>query len=198
MHISIEGFDGVGKTTVSTLVAAELDWVFVDKPLKHIFDPDGGITEYLRIRDYFNEISPRNKALSACFYGLGNMFLYEKFKDCNIVTDRHILSNYAWSGGTESMRIFEAIHSVIGSPTLTVILYADNDTITKRLRTRDTQDLDLKKLKHSEEIYSKMKFFAEKYKMPYIIIDTNTLSPNDVVSLIMAELKKRNIIDEHA
>ena len=195
MHVSIEGFDGVGKTTASHLLAGRLGFELVEKPLKYLFDTDSTNTNYLRIRDYVNEVSPSNRPLSACFYGLGNIYLYEKFKGKNIITDRHLLSNYAWSGSPESEPIFDAIIKAIVAPDFTFIVYGDAQTIRKRLMSRDEQDSDLKKIAKTEEIYKKMFAFAEKHKMPYFVIDTQDKSPDDIVSVMLVELKKRGLIN---
>jgi len=195
MHISIEGFDGVGKTTTSRLLAERLGFELVEKPLKYLFDTDGKDTNYLRIRDYVNEVSPSNRPFSACFYGLGNIYLYEKFKGKNIITDRHLLSNYAWSGSAESEQIFDAVFKAIGAPDFTFIIYGNAETIRKRLLTRDEQDSDLKKIPNTEEIYRKMVSFADIHKMPYYKIDTSELQPEDIVGMMLAELKKRGLIN---
>ena len=195
MHISIEGFDGVGKSTVSKILAERLGFRFVEKPLKNLLDPDGGYDEYLRIRDYFNKVSPENRPLSACFYGLGNLYLYEAFKDYDIVTDRHILSNYAWSYGEASADLFDVFYKILGAPDFTFILYADKTAVTNRLEKRDHEDPDLEKITKHEVIYSRMEFFAKKHRMPYRFIDTTDTSPEDVVDKMMDDLAKRGIID---
>jgi len=195
MHISIEGFDGVGKTTASCLLAEKLGFEFVEKPLKYLFDTDGTDVNYLRIRDYVNEVSPNNRPFSACFYALGNIYLYEKFKNKNIITDRHLLSNYAWSGAAESEPIFDAVFKTIGAPDFTFIIYGDAETIRRRLKTRDEQDSDLKKIAKTEEIYKKMIAFADGHKMPYRKIDTSDMKSEDVVGMMLAELEKRGLIN---
>ena len=194
MHISIEGFDGVGKTTASELLAKALGFTLVEKPLKYLLDPNGGDENYLRIRDYFNCVSPGNRPLSACFYGLGNLYLYERFKGENIITDRHILSNYAWSGSPESEPFFDAVYGAIGAPDFTFIVYGDAETIRRRLTSRDKKDSDLKKIGKVEEVYRKMCLFAEKHNMPYLLIDTRDKDPESIVRLMIKELSKRGII----
>jgi thymidylate kinase len=195
MHISIEGFDGIGKTTSARLLAERLGFELVEKPLKFLFDPDGGDENYLRIRDYVNDVSPHNRPFSACFYALGNIFLYEKFKEKNIITDRHILSNYAWSGATESESLFEALYKTIGAPDYTFIVYGDAETIKSRLLSRDTQDSDLKKISKSETIYEKMIDFAKKYKIPYSVIDTREKIPEQIVEIMLNKLKEMEIVN---
>jgi thymidylate kinase len=195
MHISIEGFDGVGKTTAARLLVERLGFSLVEKPLKYLFDQQGGDENYLRIRDYVNAKSAGNRPFSACFYALGNIFLYEQFKGQNIITDRHILSNYAWSGAPESEPIFDALYKTIGVPDFTFIIYGDAKTIEARLISRDTQDSDLKKISKSEIIYKKMTAFADAHKMPYLLIDTRDRVPEQVVDLMFETLIERSVIN---
>jgi len=194
MHISIEGFDGVGKTTAAKLLAEKTGFIFVEKPLKYLFDPNGGIKEYLRIRDYFNEISPQNPNLSACFYGLGNMYIYQKFKDQDIVTDRHILSNYAWSGTNESIAFFDTLYSIVNNPSFTFILYADAESILNRLQSRDAEDSDIKKVTKIKNIYEKMEYFAKKHNMPYLLLDSTNKSPEQIVDTMIETLRKEGVL----
>ena len=37
-HISIEGMDGVGKSTTCKLLAEKLGYIFVEKPLHYLLD----------------------------------------------------------------------------------------------------------------------------------------------------------------
>ena len=183
-HIAIEGMDGVGKTTVCKLLSEKLGYIFVTKPLHYLTDSDDtNWPNYIRARDIANNSG--NRDFSAWFYGLGNIFTYEKFKDKNIVTDRHILSNYCWSGSMSNMDIYDLIIKKIGKPTLTVILYASADTLKKRLMKRDINDHDLKRLNHTEIVYEKMISFCELKHFPYIIITTDNLTPEQIVNRII-------------
>ncbi len=96
LHISIEGMDGVGKSTTSKMLADKLDFILVEKPLHYLFDKNGSMENYLKIRYYVN--IQEDRVFTSWFYGLGNVYLYHKFKGQNIITDRHLLSNYCWSG----------------------------------------------------------------------------------------------------
>ena len=54
IHISIEGMDGVGKTTTCRLLAEKLGYKFVEKNLRFLFDENDGYDNYFRIRDKAN------------------------------------------------------------------------------------------------------------------------------------------------
>ena len=59
-HISIEGMDGVGKSTTCELLAKRLGYKFVEKPLHYLFDKNSdSFEEYIRIRNQVNANSNR-------------------------------------------------------------------------------------------------------------------------------------------
>ncbi len=188
-HIAIEGMDGVGKTTASRLLAEKLGYEYIEKNLHYLFDENGEFDNYFRIRDKVNKSSDR--LFTSWFYGLGNIYLYTMFKDKNIVTDRHFLSNYAWSGTEDNIEVYDLLVKKLGAPNLTVILYANESTIFARLRHRDEHDSDLDKVKIAKEKYEKMIYFCEKYKLPYMVIDTSNLTPDEIVELILKRVEGR-------
>ena len=189
IHIAIEGMDGVGKTTTCKLLAERLGYKFIEKNLHFLFDENDEFDNYFRIRDKVNANSDR--LFTSWFYGLGNIYLYTLFKDDNIVTDRHFLSNYAWSGTDDNIEVYDLLVDKLGFPDLTVILYADETAIRNRLRGRDEHDSDLEKVKNSQEKYEKMVFFCEKYQMPYLVVDTSNLTPEQTVDIIIKHVEGR-------
>jgi thymidylate kinase len=188
-HISIEGMDGVGKSTTCKKLAEKLGYVFVEKPLHYLFDNNDEIRNYQEIAKKVN--SNPNRNFTSMFYGLGSIYMYELFKDKNIVTDRHLASNYAWSGTEYNKDVYKLVVSKIGKPNMTVILYSPTDVIVSRLKGRDVNDKDIKRASKSEEIYNKMITFCKEYEFPYIVLDTSKLTPDEVVDCILKELKKR-------
>ena len=191
-HIAIEGMDGVGKSTVCQLLAERTGYKFVTKPLHYLTDSKDSKEwpNYFRARDIAN--SSDNRDFSAWFYGLGIIYTYEKFKDTNIITDRHIVSNYCWSGVHSNKDIFDLLVKKVGSPTLTVILYADENIVRSRLTKRDSQDSDLKRVDKTEKVYERMISFCELKHFPYIVIDTSKLNPEQIVDLIMKKMEEFN------
>ena len=190
-HISIEGMDGVGKSTTCKILAERLGYEFVEKPLHYLFDDsDNEIKQYQKIAKRVN--SNPNRTFTAWYYGLNNIYLYEKFKDKNIVTDRHIVSNYCWSGTKDNMDIYNLILKKIGKPKLTIILYATPDAILKRLKKRDINDSDIKKVNLSEKAYERMIYFCETKKLEYLVIDTSNKTPEETVDLIMKRIGELN------
>ena len=188
-HVAIEGMDGVGKTTTGKLLAQKLGYEFVDKNLRFLFDEGDSYENYFRIRDKVNA-SP-DRLFTSWFYGLGNIYLHTLFSDKNIVTDRYLLSNYAWSGTEDNIEVYDLLVKKLGFPDLTVILYADDTAIANRILGRDIEDTDIEKVKLAKEKYEKMICFCEHYKMPYMVIDSSVLSPDEVVELILKRIEGR-------
>ncbi len=194
-HISIEGMDGVGKSTTCKLLAERLGYKFVEKPLHYLLDDsDDEIKQYQKVAKRVNANPNRN--FTAWYYGLNNIYLYEKFKDQNIVTDRHIVSNYCWSGTSYNKDIYNLIIKKIGKPQLTVILYATPDAILSRLKKRDINDSDIVKVKKSEGAYERMVYFCETKKLEYVVIDTTNKTVDEVVNEIIERWEK--IINNNA
>lgn len=190
-HISIEGMDGVGKSTTCKLLAKKLGYEFVEKPLHYLLDDnDDEIYQYQKVAKRVN--SNPNRTFTARYYGLNNIYLYEKFKDKDIVTDRHIVSNYCWSGSKDNGDIYNLIIKKIGKPKLTVILYAKPEIIMDRLKKRDINDSDLVKVEKSEKAYERMIYFCETKKLEYIVIDTSYKDANEAVNEILRKLEDLN------
>ncbi len=181
--------DGVGKSTTCKLLSERLGYKFVEKPLHYLFDEsEDKFDEYLRIRDQVN--ANPNRVFTSWFYGLGSIYMYELFKNENIVTDRHFASNYAWSGADNNGEVYDLLIQKIGKPKLTVILYSPSETIVNRLISRNKEDSDISKAKKSEIIYSRMIEFCKNKELRFIVIDTSNLKPEEVVDRIIEELNK--------
>ncbi len=191
MHIAIEGMDGVGKTTAARNLAKRLNFKIIEKPLHYMFDEESDFTNYVRIRDYINR-QVENDVLRAWFYGLGNIFLYHRFKDENIITDRHLVSNYYWCGSNETENIFKCMVELIGKPDFTFLLWTSVEEATKRIKTRNPNDPDLKKAQLYPTAKKKMESFLQRYEMDYVVIDTTALTAKEVVIKMLDSLPAKH------
>lgn len=187
MHIAIEGMDGVGKTTTAKKLAEKINFRIIEKPLHYLFDDEHNFDNYIKFRDYINE-QIDNDALRAWFYGLGNIFLYHRFQNENIITDRHFVSNYFWCGSEKTENIFKCMIELVGKPDFTFLLYSSVEEGIIRIKKRDRNDPDLKKANLYPEAKKKMETFLKKYSMEYIAIDTTNLNADEVVDKIIEKL----------
>lgn len=188
LHLSIEGMDGVGKTSTCKELAERLGYTFVEKPLHYLLDEDGETKKYQELAKKVNSDPDRN--FTAWYYGLNNLYVYDRFRNENIVTDRHIVSNYCWSGTDDNKDIYDLIIKKIGFPTLTVILYADQEAIRSRLKIRNKTDKDLERVYLSEGVYHRMIQFCRDRKMPFFVVDSSNLTKEETVDIILKEYSK--------
>ena len=191
MHIAIEGLDGVGKTTTCRKLAEKIGFKFVEKPLHYLLDSPDKFENYYKIRDYVN--MQTNYKFTSWFYGLGNILTYHLFENQNIITDRHLVSNFLWSGDESSRPVFDCLTKILKNPECTFILYASDAVLEQRLKKRDKNDPDVKKIPFNKKSIEKMEKFLLNYNMKYFKIDSSNLTLDEVVNEIMAILKKEEI-----
>lgn len=177
MIVSIEGMDGVGKTTVARNIEKDLGFVYVKDPLKELFElSDENLSKISN--KVFNS---KNDRLISLYLALGDCYALSKYKDENVIMDRHVLLNYFWNGNIHTEQIFKMQVDNFGKPDLTILLLASSKTRRERIKNRNSCDPDLKKQKMFEEDYSKLINFLKKYKYNYIVVNTEQLSIEDMI-----------------
>lgn len=190
MIIAVEGMDGVGKTEISKHICQQYGFTFIEKPL-HYFYNDGVENKYadlMKVAKRMYDIE--DNVLKSWYIALGNIYVARMFQNDNIVIDRHLVSNYYWNGSTDSDPIFNALIETSGTPDLTILLYATPKTRMERLRKRDKDDPDLYDPEKKDDGYNKMVYFLEKYNLPYIVIDTENKTLDEVKQIVDNEILK--------
>ena len=190
MLIAVEGMDGVGKTEISKHICQQHGFTFIEKPL-HYFYNDGVENKYADLMKVANRMYDINDTIiKSWYFSLGNIYVSRFFQNENVVIDRHLVSNYYWNGDLESEPIFKTLIDTSGVPDLTIILYATPKTRMERLRKRDKNDPDLNDPDKMDDGYNKMIYFVEKFNLPYIVIDTENKTLDDVKQIVDNELLK--------
>ena len=165
--ITIEGIDGVGKSTISKKLAENMGAEFIQTP-------------------YFKKHAEKDCEDKFSYY-LDDLIqlksiLKEELKEKTIICDRYIHSTIAYQGNyIEPKLIMDKYDLLI--PDLTVYLTVDEKTRLARLKIRETQynfvnelDHDYVHLKHVSSNFNKMK--------DMMIIDTSTKTIDQVVKII--------------
>lgn len=199
IKIAIEGMDGVGKTTISKMISIEHNMKYIEKPLTNLFTSEelDGKKTLSKVSD--NVYSLNDEIVKAWFFGLGNIYSILENPDEDLIIDRHFASNYFWNGSLRSERIFKTMLELVGCPDLTILLYAPINVRLKRLYKRDPNDYDLTDPEKFVDGYEKMIYFLKKFNIPFVIVDTENKSINEVfteVSSIVSKIKSKNITKE--
>jgi thymidylate kinase len=169
VFVSIEGVDGVGKTTVAKLLAA-------DGSFQYHKSPAG---PFARLR---KEIDPHASALERyCFYHLATQFdsaqITQILETDSVVCDRYIASTAAYHIAMDAR--IRVIHNETGilKPHFAFLLEARSDIRDKRILERANVLSDAKIEKDSALLDRVAQTFKSFDLIP---IDTNGLTPEEV------------------
>ena len=182
MKVAIEGMDGSGKTTISKVVADKLNYDYVEKPLKNIFNCND--EEFENICNKIYSLNDEN--IKSLFFGLGNLIALKKD---NVIIDKHILGTYFWNKTDNNENIFNLLVELGIIPDLTVIIYASKESRIRHIKIRDKFDKDLKDEKKLLFGYDKMIEFSIKYKIPFIIINSDKYELKEIIDYIVKIIK---------
>lgn len=194
MLISIEGLDGVGKSSVTTYLSASLNMPIAEKPNRKLLYLDENQSKKITEKIY----SCYSSNLQAMYYLMGYLSVLEDAKKNNILMDRGFLSTYYFSYNEETSALFDMFAKSYGIPDLTIVLYASVEERIKRIKNRNVSDDDLKKKRLYIDGYDKYFEAIKKYNMPYLLINNEKLSLEETSSLVLYLLelvimKKENL-----
>lgn len=181
MIISIEGLDGVGKSCLTEELSKNLNIKILEKPIKKLLNLSSEQSKQITNRIYENYSSD----IQAMYYLMGYISAFEDGKKEDCILDRGTLSTYYFSYCSENAELFDFFAKRYGFPDLTIILYASIEERLKRITSRDKNDRDLKKERIYKDNYSKYFDAITKYNVPYLIINTEKLSRNEVLDLTL-------------
>ncbi len=192
MRIAIEGMDGVGKTTLAKILVKKLDYEYVDKPFKFLFN--GLNLDENEIKNIeWKLYETQDEALITLFYGMGLLYGTRCNLSENIIYDRHFVSNYYWHGTEETETLHNELIKLCGEPDLTILLKAKISTRMQRIYDRNHDDKDLSNCAMYDDGYDKMEKFLESNGFNYIVIDTDNLMPDEVADIALKNIEKRKI-----
>ena len=180
MIVVIEGMDGVGKSTICNYIEKKYNFIYIDKPTKYLFEYENGTINYEEFYKTLDKIYKSDEKTRSQFFGIGNLIAVTRYPNSNVVIDRHIASNYYWNGNSSLSSYFSELIEICGKPDITIYLHATPKTRFLRLKTRNTNDLDLKDLTNFEDGSEKIIKFLNQYNFEYRVIDTDDKSLEEV------------------
>lgn len=188
MIIAIEGIDGAGKTSVAKKLSEKLGFTFIEKALKDAFSINKDT--YISLRESLKFYTKENPDVMAIFFLLNNVISNVSAE--NIIADRYLLTNYFFYGNEKNMALYTAFLDVMGKPDYTVVLTADNDTLIKRIKSRnlskEDEEKELRKVNRKISFEDKVVPFLEENDLKYIKVDTSNLSADETTSIIFNKI----------
>lgn len=207
--LSIDGIDGSGKSTISSLLASELkDSGFVLIETSHRSDMlpavrkllNGNVEKYLTLR--------------FMYYSCVNQVAANEIRNLteagkNVILDRsqystlaHHLAYDTYYGSNkrdELIALFKASEVSLIRPDIAIFLYVDETEELKRIRRRDTAmnnslDFDSKVSELAQVEFKKIASRLRDEKIGRVCeIDTTDMEIGKVVSIVKDEIRKANV-----
>lgn len=195
MLISIEGMDGVGKSSVLSHVSSSLEIPIVEKPMKRLLSLDDSHSREITHKIY----GKYSKNIQAMYYLMGYLTVLEDSKKEDLLLDRGFMSTYYFSYCEETATVFDMFVYNYGLPDVTILLYASIEERIKRIKDRNASDNDLKKQRIYTDGYDKHFEAIKKYNIPCLVINTENLSVTETSNLVLKIINmvknNRNTLD---
>lgn len=187
--VAIEGLDGSGKTSICKSLSDKFHFEHRHDHLESMLN--------LKNDDEFFALKDRLRGLdiSRSLLFMSSMEYAMRPSMCDIVLDRHLLSEYLFDGNEQTIKYFDGLIKDNIIADRYIILYASPEERLKRILCRNINDSDIKKIKHDDDKkYEKMINFAQNYNLNYSVINTNNREIDDIlktISLIILNDKKQ-------
>ena len=179
IFVTIDGVDGVGKTTAAKQLAANGDFYYHKSP-------NGA---YAQLR---HEVDLRAAPVERyCFYRTATQFdsvqISDLLKTTSVVSDRYVASTAAYHIALDPR--IKLIHQEEGllKPDFSFLLTAHSQIRDRRILMREHVSSDKKLESDSKFLDQVADIFAT---LGLKVIDTSNLSPEEVVTEILAHIQK--------
>lgn len=195
MIISIDGCDGVGKTTIAKMLADNLGYFYVKDPLDEIISFNGG-----KEKNY----AAAKKLRSRLFLGAQDNYriatvlirslqqLKKKLGNSNLIVDRGIISTAIYNLDDNTEFLFDKFLSEGNPIDLSILLTCSQETRIKRLSERAHKKEDANNDLFDPRVLQLDPTRAINYvnsrNLNAIVIDTENMEPHEIVNNILSTI----------
>lgn len=186
MIITIDGGDGVGKTTLATALCEKYNFIYIDKPIHYFLEAKVDENDYryqiaseVQKRAYK---STNSNDFKAWFTMMSLIYLRDNLdKDKNYIIDRGLLSSFIFNGEEATEDIYKLLTKKGVGFDLSIFLDAEIVTRVNRIRRRNPLDEDLNNKEICSLTADKTVEFATKIEIPFIYIKTDYINKDGVL-----------------
>ena len=193
MIISVDGADGVGKTSLAKKLAQALNFEFVGHPLwamLKIKSKDSKRYKFAhRVQRAIFRFKESSKIVSEVFCNLLLRFK-NKNKNRNIVLDRGFLSALIYNLSPKTIKIFDRYVKRGADFDVNILLTCSKAERIERIEKRDKNDLDLKFKKVYNLDSDPTAEYAKSRNLNCIVIDTTEKTEQQVFGEALSKLKQ--------
>lgn len=192
MIITVDGYDGTGKTTLARNIEKLKKFHYIEKPFILKFQDENNCTyeEAKQATEIIEKklFSQTNKDEIIKYYADALIWLKKLQNERNIVLDRGILTLYAVVGEKKNFRLFKDYINEGAFFDCSIYLTANDLERRKRIYKNDPNDPDLKY--PIEWRKNDLEEFANNQKLDYFKIITDGKTPDEVAKIA------NNFLDE--
>jgi thymidylate kinase len=183
IFISIDGIDGTGKTTVSKLLSKKLGFIYYKSPADNFEKLRSNVDKDINV---FGRYSYYRLAVN-----YDSIRISELLKRNNVVSDRYILSTFAYHYAmNKKIKLIYDDKNII-KPNICFILHASFQVLEKRFIMRNNFDRIIENitlLKKVEKIFKNISNYLPNFNVKHI--NTDKLSENEVANKIIKILRE--------
>ena len=194
MFINIEGVNGVGKSTVISIIDSELS-KFYETEVIHFPRYDSLLGD--TIKNILNNNLPHLKQYLQILCSIDRINFTNEYKNTNkcIIADRYLPSGIVYTSLQDPnyLQLLQIIERDILVPDYTFILIADDDVISERILKRNRQKTmfeNINELRKQQFLFLDIPYFIPEFNITYINAnDTPQSIADEILSKIRSSLK---------
>lgn len=182
MIITIDGYDGTGKTTLAKNLADKYGFTYIEKPVITMTQHKLNCSHEAAARivqsaeaELFSNASKREITK---FYCDAFVWLKQFSRQHNIVLDRGLLTTYAVVGDAETEDLFDSYLQNGAFFDMSIYLTAKDEERVRRIHENDPTDSDLKHPVKWRD--NNLEEYATSRKLNYHKINTDDVTPEQV------------------